>query len=107
MSETDMIEEEQVPNPYNMRKPWHKADGKRMPAADELYYEEDAPEPKKATRQKKSAPEEPSTTNYKKRYDDLKKHYDQKIGEFKQKELNFQSQMQAAQPQYETPKSQE
>jgi len=107
MSETDMIEEEQVPNPYNMRKPWHKADGKRMPAADELYYEEDAPEPKKATRQKKSAPEEPSTTNYKKRYDDLKKHYDQKIGEFKQKELDFQSQMQAAQPQYEAPKSQE
>jgi len=107
MSETDMIEEEQVPNPYNMRKPWHKADGKRMPAADELYYEEDAPEPKKATRQPKSAPEEPSTTNYKKRYDDLKKHYDQKIGEFKQKELDFQSQMQAAQPQYEAPKSQE
>ena len=89
MSETDMIEEEQVPNPYNMRKPWHKADGKRMPAADELYYEEDVPEPKKATRQKKLAPEEPSTTNYKKRYDDLKRHYDQKIGEFKQKELDF------------------
>lgn len=107
MSETDMIEEEQVPNPYNMRKPWHKADGKRMPAADELYYEEDAPEPKKATRQPKSAPEEPSTTNYKKRYDDLKKHYDQKIGEFKQKEMDFQTQLQSTQPRYEAPKSQE
>ena len=107
MSETDMIEEERVPNPYNMRKPWHESDGKRMAAADEVYYEEENPEPKKATRQRKSAPEEPSTTNYKKRYDDLKKHYDQKIGEFKQKELDFQSQMQAAQPQYETPKSQE
>jgi len=107
MSETDMIEEEQTPNPYNMRKPWHKADGKRMPAADELYYEEEAPEPKKATRQTKSAPEEPSTTNYKKRYDDLKKHYDQKIGEFKQKEMDFQAQLQSAQPRYEAPKSQE
>tara|TARA_B100000902_G_scaffold398627_1_gene466114 strand:+ start:4700 stop:5563 length:864 start_codon:yes stop_codon:yes gene_type:complete len=107
MSETDMIEEEQVPNPYNMRKPWHKADGKRMPAADELYYEEDVPAPKKATRQKKSAPEEPSTANYKKRYDDLKKHYDQKIGEFKQREMDFQAQMQLAQPRYEAPKSQE
>ena len=107
MSETDTIEEERVPNPYNMRKPWHESDGKRMAAADEVYYEEENPEPKKATRQRKSAPEEPSTTNYKKRYDDLKKHYDQKIGEFKQKELDFQSQMQAAQPQYETPKSQE
>lgn len=107
MSETDTIEEERVPNPYNMKKPWHESDGKRMAAADEVYYEEETPEPKKATRQRKSAPEEPSTTNYKKRYDDLKKHYDQKIGEFKQKELDFQSQMQAAQPQYETPKSQE
>ena len=107
MSETDTIEEERVPNPYNMRKPWHESDGKRMAAADEVYYEEATPEPKKATRQRKSAPEEPSTTNYKKRYDDLKKHYDQKIGEFKQKELAFQSQMQAAQPEYEAPKSQE
>jgi hypothetical protein len=28
-------------------------------------------------------------TNYKKRYDDLKKHYDQKIATFKQKELEL------------------
>ena len=35
MSEQTM-EEEQVPNPYNMKKSWHKADGKRMPQADEL-----------------------------------------------------------------------
>ncbi len=30
MSETEMIEEEQVPNPYNMKKPWHK-DGQTKP----------------------------------------------------------------------------
>ena len=35
MSETDMIEEEQVPNPYNMKKPWHKADGKEKDAEKE------------------------------------------------------------------------
>ena len=107
MSETDIVEEERVPNPYNMKKPWHESDGKRMAAADEVYYEEKEPSPKKATRQTKSAPEDTSTTNYKKRYDDLKKHYDSKIGEFKQRELDYQAQMQATQPKYEAPKSQE
>ena len=109
MSETDMMEEERIPNPYNMKKPRHKAYGKRMPQADELYYEDEAPEPTKATRpQTKSAPEETSTNhNYKKRYDDLKRRYDHKIGEFKQREMELTSQMQAAQPTYEAPKTQE
>ena len=107
MSETDMIEEDS--NPYNMKKSWHEADGKRMPQADELYYEDEAPSPK-ATRQRKSAPNEDSSNNnhnYKKRYDDLKRRYDQKLGEFKQKESVFQTQLQATQPKYEVPKSQE
>ena len=110
MSETEMMEEEQEANPYNMKKPWHEADGKRMPQADELYYEDDAPKPKATRQKRKSAPEEnssPNNHNYKKRYDDLKKKYDQKLGEFKQRELNFEAQLQATQPQYEAPKSQE
>ena len=59
MSETEMIEEEQVPNPYNMKKPWHK-DGqtKPTPRADELYYEQNEAVPKnQATRKTKSAPD--------------------------------------------------
>ena len=110
MSETDMIEEEREANPYNMKKPWHEADGKRMPQADELYYEDDAPKPKATRQKRKSAPEEDTSTtnhNYKKRYDDLKKRYDQKLGEFKQRELAFEPQLQATQPRYEAPKSQE
>jgi hypothetical protein len=107
MSETEMIEEEA--NPYNMKKDWHKADGKRMPQADELYYEDDAPPPK-ASRQKRSAPNEDSSTtnhNYKKRYDDLRRKHNRTIDEFKQKESAFQTQLQATQPSYEVPKSQE
>lgn len=103
--------EEETANPYNMKKSWHKADGKRMPQADELYYEDEVPDSAQATRQsKKSAPEDDSSTtthNYKKRYDDLKRRYDQKIGEFKQKELAFEDQLNSMQPAYETPKSQE
>ena len=108
MSEQTM-EEEQVPNPYNMKKSWHKADGKRMPQADELYYEDEAPEPTQATRQKSSAPEGSSETNhnYKKRYDDLKRHYDQKLGEFQQRELAFEAQLASMEPSYEPPKSDE
>ena len=108
MSEQTM-EEEQVPNPYNMKKSWHKADGKRMPQADELYYEDEAPEPTQATRQRSSAPEGSSETNhnYKKRYDDLKRHYDQKLGEFQQRELAFEAQLASMEPSYEPPKSDE
>ena len=108
MSE-QITEEEQVPNPYNMKKPWHKADGKRMPQADELYYEDAAPEPTQATRQRSSAPEGSSETNhnYKKRYDDLKRHYDQKLGEFQQRELAFEAQLASMEPSYEPPKSDE
>ena len=109
MSQTEMMEEEQEANPYNMKKSWHKADGKRMPQADELYYEDEAPKPQ-ATRKKRSAPEDDSSTtthNYKKRYDDLKRMYDQKLGDWKQKELDFESQLRASEPQYEVPKSQE
>ena len=107
MSETDMIEEDS--NPYNMKKSWHEADGKRMPQADELYYEDEAPSPK-ASRQKRAAPNEDSSTtnhNYKKRYDDLKRKHNRTIDEFKQKESVFQTQLQATQPKYEVPKSQE
>lgn len=108
MSEQTM-EEEQVPNPYNMKKSWHKADGKRMPQADELYYEDEVPEPTQATRQRSSAPEGSSETNhnYKKRYDDLKRHYDQKLGEFQQRELAFEAQLASMEPSYEPPKSDE
>jgi hypothetical protein len=97
--------EEQVSNPYNMKKSWHTPDGPRKPKADSLYYEEDE-QPKQATRQR-SAPEEeesPQETNYKKRYDDLKKHYDSKLNEFRQREQEL---LAASQPVYQAPKSEE
>ena len=45
--------------------------------------------------------------NYKKRYDDLKKHYDSKLNEFKQRELELIEQAQQGQVKYTPPKSQE
>ena len=104
-------EEEEVANPYNARKPWHTQDRKQSSnAAESLYYPEDEdeePRQKKATRKKAPSSEDEPNTNYKKRYDDLKKHYDQKLSEFKRKEQDLLDQARVAEPQYQAPKSQE
>ena len=36
-----MEEEEEVSNPYNRKKAWHKPDGPKRADADGLYYEDD------------------------------------------------------------------
>jgi len=98
--------EEAIPNPYNSRKEWHTPDPESRGAADGLFFEE-PPKQKKATRN--AAPEESEEpqqkTNYKKRYDDLKRHYDQKIADFKQKELELTAAATEMQPAYAPPKS--
>ena len=102
-------EEEEVSNPYNARKPWHKKERKQTPsAAESLYYEDDnEPQQQKATRKKAPSSEDEPSTNYKKRYDDLKKHYDQKLSEFKRTEQELRDQAKEAEPQYQAPKTQE
>ena len=102
---TEQLDEPEA-NPYNSRKEWHTEDAPSRGSADGLYREE---KPKKATR-KEAAPEQETqsgNTNYKKRYDDLKKHYDQKIADFKQKELQLTAAATEMQPAYAPPKTQE
>ena len=105
MSEVTQTQEEEA-NPYNMNKPWHTPDGEKVNTADQLFFEK----PKQATQN--TAPEEEGEeektpkkrTNYKKRYDDLKRHYDEKLSEFKQREQEL---LATARPQYQAPKTQE
>ena len=96
--------EEEVSNPYNARKAWHTPDTPKMGDADGLFYAESQATPEEA-------PEEEAQprkrTNYKKRYDDLKKHYDQKLAEFKQTEQELRAEAMQAQPAYSPPKSEE
>ena len=98
-----MSEEEQA-NPYNAKKSWHTDDVKATNSADSLFFEE-----QEATSEDTGTPQEEKRprTNYKKRYDDLKKHYDQKISEFKQREQELEAMARTAQPQYQPPKSAE
>jgi hypothetical protein len=92
-------------NPYNQKKNWHTPDGPAVQSADSLFFEEaeEATSEDSGTPQKGNAPR----TNYKKRYDDLKKHYDQKLSEFRQREEELQAMAQATIPQYQPPKSTE
>jgi hypothetical protein len=98
--------EEQVSNPYNMKKEWHTPDAPHRNSADSLYLEDSDSE--QATRKAPEKQANESQSNYKKRYDDLKKHYDHKLAEFKQREqqLLAESRVQSQQ-EYRTPKNTE
>jgi hypothetical protein len=97
--------EELVANPYNARKEWHSSDAPHQASADSLFFEEESSE---ATRQE-AAPQkkQQSSANYKKRYDDLKKHYDGKVSEFKQREQELLAEVRIKTPEYAPPKSAE
>ena len=102
---SEAILEEETPNPYNARKSWHTPDKTKVGDADGLFYapeqatpDEEAPEEEVQPKQK---------ANYKKRYDDLKRHYDQKLSEFKQREQELEAAAREAQPSYEPPRSEE
>ena len=105
MSEVTPVEEK-VSNPYNMNKPWHKPDVPPVETAEQMFFEK----PNQATPEEAPDEEEEDKktpkkrTNYKKRYDDLKRHYDEKVNEFKQKEQEFIAQSGSA---YKVPKTPE
>ena len=107
MSEATQIEEK-VPNPYNMKKPWHKPDGPSIDTADQLFFErpeEQATPENEAPDLEEKAPKK--RTNYKKRYDDLKRHYDDRVSEFKQREQELLAVAKTTASEYQTPKTPE
>jgi len=93
-------------NPYNANKSWHEEPVASQGSADSLFFESEGSDEATQT-EEGSAPQKQKGTNYKKRYDDLKRHYDERIAEFKQKEQELLAQAQAAQPAYQPPKSAE
>ena len=99
-------------NPYNANKDWHKQDEKQFVSADGAFFEEPKPkveaqeeEPKQSKQKTKDKPY--SKPDYKKRYDDLKTHYDSKLNEFKVREQELLEQAAKNMPQYTAPKSEE
>ena len=111
-----MAKKEEKANPYNMKKSWHNVEDKQFVSSESVYFpdpesnsveentEESVQEEQEVQTEKKGDYKRP---DYKKRYDDLKKHYDSKLNEFKQKELELTEQAQQGQVKYTPPKSEE
>jgi hypothetical protein len=93
-------------NPYNAKKSWHEEPEASQGSADSLFFQAEGSDEATLT-EEGLAPQKQKGTNYKKRYDDLKRHYDERIAEFKQKEQELLAQAQSAQPTYQPPKSAE
>lgn len=118
---TNEVQKEETPNPYNYKKSWHEGNDKPFESADGLYFEK--PEEKNKLFKSNSIEEAVDPDNvevekletkkdtpykkpdYKKRYDDLKRHYDTKLNEFKHREEELLTQVQ--QPEYVAPKTEE
>jgi hypothetical protein len=98
--------EEKAPNLYNAKKSWHTPDKPSQGDADGLFYERQETQATSTDEESDRPPETKAKgANYKKRYDDLKKHYDQRISQFKQKEQELLAEAATKAPAYKAPKS--
>ena len=117
---TEKVQKEETANPYNLKKSWHTGEDEPFKSADQLYFEEPSEKNKLfkssdvneaeqvgnvETGNLEASKDEPyKKPDYKKRYDDLKKHYDTKLNEFKSREEELLKQ---AIPEYKAPKTEE
>jgi hypothetical protein len=118
---TNKVKREEVPNPYNAKKDWHNVDEKPFESSNNVYFEE--PQNKlfksnditEVEAEGSVNVEELATTkdtpykkpDYKKRYDDLKKHYDSKLNECKSREQELIEEATSTRADYKAPKSPE
>ena len=118
----EIVNEEQ-PNPYNYKKAWHTGNDKPFKSSEEMYFEEpseknklfdsnDITEAEQSGSVNVDALDAPQDTpykkpDYKKRYDDLKKHYDNKLQEFKAREEELLDEATKNRTEYIAPKTPE
>ena len=111
---TTKVQEENA-NPYNMNKSWHTEDEIGFQDANGVFFEKpkakkeaDIEEPVEQEATEKTPKDEPyKRPDYKKRYDDLKKHYDSKLNEFKSREQELLDEATKNRQDYKAPKSPE
>lgn len=103
MSEEVTVEEPQA-NPYNAKKVEAQPRG-LLSADDSLAFKAPA-QAATPNEEMEDEPEKYKKVNYKKRYDDLKRHYDAKVEEGKAKERELQKQLEIATA-YKVPKTPE
>ena len=109
---TTEVKEENA-NPYNEKKSWHSnEEDKPFESADGMFFREPAKaksneEVEQPVEQEASEDKPYKRPDYKKRYDDLKKHYDTKLSEFKSREQELLEEATKNRQTYKAPKSQE
>ena len=114
----EVITENQEPkaNPYNAKKDWHNVEEKPFVSSNSLFFdnnattehdESDAIEAEKQQEVEVSKDKPYKQPNYKKRYDDLKTHYDSRLNEFKAREQELLDEAVKNRPDYRAPKSPE
>ena len=114
----EVITENQEPqkaNPYNAKKDWHDVKDKPFVSSDSLFFENpvstehDESDAIEAEKQEVEATKDKpyKRPNYKKRYDDLKTHYDSRLNEFKAREQELIQEAVSNRPEYKAPKSAE
>ena len=114
---------EKTPNPYNQKKDWHVGEDKPFVSSQSMFFEEPSEKNKlfesndindieaegsvnvEELETKKDTPYK--KPDYKKRYDDLKKHYDAKLNEFKSREQELIEEATKNRTEYIAPKSEE
>lgn len=119
---TEEVKNEEQPNPYNLKKSWHEGNDKPFQSADQLYFEEPSEKNKLFKSGDVNEAEQVGNVevdnleakdspykkpDYKKRYDDLKKHYDSKLNEFKVREQELLNEAASNRPAYQAPKTEE
>ncbi len=120
---TEEVKNKEQPNPYNLKKSWHEGDDKPFQSSEQLYFEDpseknklfksgDVNEAEQAgnveVENLETTKDEPyKKPDYKKRYDDLKKHYDSKLNEFKIREQELLNEAASNRPAYQAPKTEE
>jgi hypothetical protein len=120
---TEEVKTKEQPNPYNLKKSWHEGTDKPFQSSEQLYFEDpseknklfksdDVNEAEQAgnveVENLETTKDEPyKKPDYKKRYDDLKKHYDSKLNEFKIREQELLNEAASNRPAYQAPKTEE
>ena len=117
---TEQVSNEEQANPYNLKKSWHEGTDEPFKSAEQLYFEDPSEKNKLFKSNDVNEAEQEGNVevdnldapkdepykkpDYKKRYDDLKRHYDTKLNEFKKREEEL---IRQAVPEYKAPKTAE
>jgi|TARA_R100000008_G_scaffold79362_1_gene60983 hypothetical protein len=119
---TEEVLNEEQPNPYNLKKSWHTGEDKPFESADQLYFEEPSEKNKLFKSGDVNEAEQVGNVevdnletkdspykkpDYKKRYDDLKRHHDKTVNSLRAKNQELLEEASANKTEYTAPKTEE